>query len=133
VTASEVLLDSTAWWEIVAGTKVGKRLSDKYLASDRYRVHTSALTIGELVAKSFLLDPTGDVAPLVRVVKGMSDIHNVTADIAEAGGYTRAALRRRDPDASLADGIILATARALDAKLVTNDRALVGERDVIGF
>ena len=131
MSASEVLLDTSAWWEILWGTPKGKALARKHLDGGA-RVHLSALTLGEVAAKLAPVAPER-VEAAVRTLRVHGQVHAVTAEIAEKGGLLRAELRQRDPDASLADGIVLATARDLAVPLVSDDRAFKGERDVVAF
>jgi predicted nucleic acid-binding protein len=128
VSASEALLDTSAWWEILFATPRGKAIARRYMDGGM-RPHASALTLGEIAAKLATLAPER-VEPAMAALRVHARVHPVSAELAEAGGVLRAELRRRVPDASLADGIILATARDLAVPLVSDDQALLGMPDV---
>lgn len=128
---SDVLWDAWAWWEYIFATETGARLRDTYVQADGVRVHTSALALGELVAK---LVETGQGEMVERCRRGIlsnSEVHAVTPDIAEAAGRLRGELRQVHPQASLADAIMLATARDLECVLVSGDGAFDGLDDVV--
>ena len=130
MTASEVALDSWAWWEVLTDTAKGRRLSKKYLEREEARVHTSAITIAEITAKLAALDRRADIAPIVQAISGKGRVHEVSTDIAELAGPLRDDLRRTNRSASLADAIVLITARKLGVDLVSADPAFSGHPDV---
>lgn len=131
MTASEVLFDTWAWWEVLFATRQGTRLRKAYLDEPAVRIHTSAIAFGEVAAKMLATD-NGDLLPgAMAAMRASATVHDVTSDLAEAGGVLRAELRRASPAASLADGIMLATARRAGATLVSADPAFRGQPDVV--
>lgn len=131
MTASDALLDSWAWWEILFATPTGEALARTYLDDPDVRVHASALAPAEIIAK---LDAMGEgdwSEPVMRTFRGASQLHDVTASIARDAGLLRGELRQAETSASLADAIILATARRIGAVLVSNDGAFAGQDDVV--
>ncbi len=129
--ASEVLLDTWAWWEILFDTPLGRRLRRRYLGRANVRVHTSVLTIAEIGAKLAARGEARRLGPILGALRSMGPIHEVTATVAEAAGPLRQDLRRLRPDASLVDALVLATARAVGARLVSGDGAFKGVPDVV--
>lgn len=124
MTTEGAVFDATACWEVAHGTRTGAKLKAGYIDTG-VRVHVSTLAIAELAAKA-----GPHAADVVNAVKGFAIAAPLTVEVAEAAGGLRGALRKIDPDASLADAIHLATARALGLKLVSNDKAFARERDV---
>lgn len=130
MTVSDVVFDSWAWVEVFLRTKRGIALRAKYVAQPQVRLHASALAVGELVAR---LDPGREAALIEETVVAIEQaaiLHDVTPALAREGAVLRHALRKADPGASLADGIMLATARSLKATLVSADPAFKGLKDV---
>jgi predicted nucleic acid-binding protein len=130
VSASEVLFDTWAWWEVLGDSLVGRRLAKRFLRPPGRTVHTSVLTLGELAAKMARQGDTKKIDLMELAVRSASRLHDVSAAIALRGGRLREELRRREPNASLADGIILATARTAGVRLVSADRAFRGLPDL---
>lgn len=130
MTASKVLFDTWAWWEVLQGSSVGAQLKRRYLDAKGVQVLTSAITLGELSAKlaSQGLEPS--IPVMTSSIRQASTVEDVTGDLAVQAGMLRARLRRRAKSASLADGIVLATARKCGARLVSTDSAFRGEPDV---
>jgi predicted nucleic acid-binding protein len=130
VTESRVLLDTWAWWEILRGSPEGASLQRKYLEHAGTRVFTSSITLGEVSAKMASEGRRGDIVLVVASIRRESEIVDVTPEIAVSAGILRQELRKVDAKASLADAIVLSTARGLDAILVSADPAFRGQSDV---
>jgi predicted nucleic acid-binding protein len=131
VTGSDVLLDTWAWWELLRGSKKGAAIQRRFLRSGRIRVHTSAITIGEITAKLASMGERGRVDIVLGSIRRTGPIHDVTVEVARTAGLIRAVLRKSAREASLADGIVLATARSVGAQLVSADSAFKGQPDVL--
>ncbi len=123
---SELLFDTWAWWEYLHRTPTGVSLRHRFVESGRHRLHTSAISLGELAARLDLEEHADRVDAACGAIRRMSRIWEVTPDIAEEGGRSRRRLRQSSPSASLADGIILATARRAGARIVSGDSAFDG-------
>lgn len=133
MTASEAILDTSAWWEILHGTPKGRALAGRFMDGGR-RPHASALTLAELASKLAAMQAPADrIEQALLSLRVHGQVHPVTADVAEQGGLLRAELRKADPSASLADAILLATALDLGVPLVSDDAAFRGRRDVLPF
>jgi len=130
VTEYRVVLDTWAWWEILQASPVGETLQQNYLDRGGTRVFTSSITLGEISAKMTSEGRKGDVTLVVASIRKESEIVDVSPEIAVSAGILRLDLRKADPKASLADAIILSTARSLDAVLVSADPAFRGQSDV---
>jgi predicted nucleic acid-binding protein len=130
VTASKVLFDTSAWWEVLQASAVGASLQGRYLDATGIQVLTSAIALGELSAKLSAAGAMGSVSPTVSSIRRASVVVDLTGELAVEAGILRTRLQKRSKSASLADGIVLATARDNGARLVSNDRAFAGEPDV---
>jgi predicted nucleic acid-binding protein len=123
VTESDLVFDTWAWWECLRETPVGSSLWDRFVRHGGYRVHTSAISFGELAARldsEGSADRIGDVCSSIRRV---SHVWDVTPDLAQDAGRQRARLRQSSSSASLADAIVLATAQRAGARIVSADPA----------
>lgn len=139
MTASRVLLDTWAWWEVLFETEVGQQLSERYVEDPTVAVHSSALALGEIAAKLGTFDADDlegglELPELERritaSIRAFSELHDVTPTIARDAGKLRSHLRDTKGTASLADAIMLVTARDLEAILVSDDGAFADEPDV---
>lgn len=129
MTESDLVFDTWAWWEYLHETVLGASLRTRFVSSEQYRLHSSAITLGELSARLQSDGVAERIASTCGAVRRMSHIWDVTADIAQEAGLARAKLRQASPSASLADAIILVTAQRAGARIVSADPAF---RDVPG-
>ena len=127
MTASEYILDTWAWWEVLAGTDAGRAISRRFLA----RSSTSTLAMAELSAKLANLGQDDRIDAVMDAIRGASRVVPVTEQDAVAAGPLRRELRQARPAASLADALMLATARRLQCALVSNDACFQGQADVV--
>ena len=130
MTASKVLFDTWAWWEVLQGSTAGARLQRRYLDASGFDVLTSAISLGELSAKLSSQLAEESISLAVNSIRSSSAILDLTGELAVEAGLIRTRLRRKVQSASLADGIVLATARQHGARLITQDRALGGQPDM---
>jgi predicted nucleic acid-binding protein len=126
-----VLFDTWAWWEYLFETSTGTSLRRRFLANEHFRVHSSAITLGELGARLTADGVPARVPTVCGSIRRMSRVWDVTADIAQDAGPLRAKLRRTASSASLADAIIVATAARAGARIVSADPAFHGLAGVI--
>lgn len=129
MTGSDFLFDTWAWWEYLHGTPTGASLRKRFIQEESVRVHTSAITIAEISARLQADGFPDRIAAACGAIRRMSHLWDVTADLAQEAGPVRAKLRDRSRSASLADALVLVTARKAGATLVSADPAF---RDVTG-
>lgn len=110
MTASEVLLDTWAWREVLSATATGERLRRRHLGPKGRRVNTSALTLAEIGAQLAERGHADRLPSVVASLRAFGELHDVTPEIAQAAGPLRRDLRRRARHAGLIDALILATA-----------------------
>ncbi|MCI4325635.1 MAG: PIN domain-containing protein [Thermoplasmata archaeon] len=130
MTASRVLFDTWAWWEVLRGSPEGAALQRRYLDSEGTDVLTAAISLGEISAKLSSDGAEESIPATINSVRRASAIVDLTGELAVEAGVLRTRLRKRSKSASLADAIVLATARQNGARLISIDRAFAGEPDV---
>ena len=130
MTASRVLFDTWAWWEVLQGSPTGARLKRRYLDAPGVQLLTSAITLGEVSAKLSALGKEDAIPVAMNSIRNASTVLDVSGELAVEAGILRSHLRKRSKSASLADGIILATARQEGAGVISDDSAFAGEPDV---
>ncbi|MFZ0830845.1 MAG: PIN domain-containing protein [Thermoplasmata archaeon] len=129
---SDILLDTWAWWELLRGSRNGAVIRRRFLRPSGVRLHTSTITVGEISAKLASMGEARRIDGVIAAIRRAGRLHDVTTDLARTAGILRVELRKSDAQASLADGIVLATARSLGARLISADAAFRGQSDVVG-
>lgn len=118
-------IDSYAWIELIRGTPVGSRA--RVLIDSADRAYTPAVVLAE-VAHRCLRDglPERVVRQELRSISEASMVIPIDITISTAASKATTELRQRArsfrlPLPGLADGLVLATARAAGASLLTGD------------
>ena len=126
-----VVLDSWAWWEVLQDSPVGRRIARSYLESPGVRALTVDLAMAEVSAKLARMGRLDLIARSTQTMEELSEILPISRGVAEGTGPVLLRLRGRDSHASLADAVMLAAARSVDASLVSDDPCYRGEADVL--
>lgn len=111
-------MDAHAWIEYLDGSIRGARVRD-VLENRQNSIITSTVTLAELVSKYARTRRDPKVA--LAAVESNSILQAVTSELAVLAGEVHAEERRRKKDFGLADGFVLATARAKSSKVLTGD------------
>ena len=111
------ILDTFAWIEHINGSTAGKNVG-KYISSGSVSVPT--VVISELVSKLRRENSQSEV-DIINFIINRCGILELSIDIALDAGKIHAKLKKEVPRLSLPDAIIIATAKKLDAKIVTGD------------
>ena len=121
---SKYLLDTWAWIEFYIGSEKGREVYEK-LKSDE-KCYTSIVSIAELSDNYISGNLKSDMAwPEIRgFVESKTEVINLNTEICSEAGKIKNEGRKEFPDFGLMDGIILATAKQNDLKLITGDKHL---------
>ena len=126
-----VVFDAWAWWEALLGTPTGAKLTRKYLEAPDVRVLTVDLAMAEISAKMARQGLEAETKPALNGIEVASEVIPISRVAAEAAGPLVIELRKTDRSASLADAIMLASAREHGAKLVSGDPCFARQRDLV--
>jgi len=115
--SERIVADAYAWVEYLDGTRRGEKLRD--LLGAGAEIYTSAVTLAEVVSKAARTGRDHETAN--RVIRGNSTIVDADEPLSYETGILHAEMRRTIRDFGLSDAYVLATARKLDAKILTGD------------
>jgi predicted nucleic acid-binding protein len=111
------VIDAWVWVEYLVGSKRGTKL-DEILCESSNEIYVCALTYAEVVSK--VARENRDVEAAQDVVSSNSQIVNIDKELSLEAGLLHCEMRRIK-DFALADAYVLATARKLNAKILTGD------------
>jgi len=114
---SRLVIDSYAWIEYLDGTEIGRKVTD--IIEENEEIFTSALTVAEVISKAAHKDKNVKIA--YDVLTNNSKIINADAQLSLEAGLIHFEMRKTLKDFGLADAYVLATARKLNAKVLTGD------------
>jgi predicted nucleic acid-binding protein len=115
--SERIVADAYAWIEYLDGTRRGEKLRD--LLRTGVEIYTSAITLAEVVSKAARTDRDHETAH--TVIRGNSTIVGADEQLSHDAGLLHAEMRKTIRDFDLSDAYVLATARKLDAKVLTGD------------
>ena len=123
-----LVMDTYAWIEYFKGTAAGREV-EKLIGDDNNSVYTSIITITEV--SSIFKRENQNAEKICSIISDFSVIYGINTVLAKSAGILHAEMRKEIKDFGIADAIILATARHLNAKIVTGDRHFKGIRETI--
>ncbi len=110
-----ITIDASAWIELFEGTNIGKQVQN-YLDSNE--AVTPSIVIAEVCSAAKRKGIDADAA---FHAMSTSTVVHLTPELARKSGILHAQLRRENSKFSLGDAVVLATARQLNAKILTKD------------
>lgn len=115
-----VVVDSFAWVEYADGSVAGEQARTYIEGNDS--LYTPAIVVAELSDRATRTDRRDDwLSSLYPFIRRQTTIQPLTPELADLAGAVKWELRDESPEAGLADAIVLATARANDARVLTGD------------
>lgn len=123
----EYVIDSYAWIEYFRGTERGKRVRP-YVEGDS--AATSTLTLAELKEK-YLREKWASFDEDMNFIIARTAATPVDRQIAVLAGEINHRQKKTKSDWGMADSIVLATAKAVSAKVVTGDLHFDGLPDAV--
>jgi len=120
------VVDTFVWVEALRGTPLGQEGARRIQAN---RCATPTIVLAEL-ADRYTRDAIPNLAEDLDSIEELTEIVVLDRAIAEEGGRLKVEMRKTSPDVPLADGIVYATAKRLDAQVLTGDPHFKGRPGV---
>jgi predicted nucleic acid-binding protein len=115
---SKYVFDTYAWIEYFDGSIKGEKVRN-VLSEKSNEVVTNAVTAAEVVSVFSRRDK--DTSKALEAMRGLSVLHIVDEHVAEETGLVHSEMKKKMRDFGLADAFVVASARQLNAKIVTGD------------
>ena len=121
------VIDSYAWVEYFRGSEAGQKAKE-YIEGGESA--TASITLAELKEK-YVREGASFFDDDLLFIMTSTVLVNLTKDIAVKAGEINAAMKRKVKGWGMADSIILATAQASNASVVTGDKHFEGIEQAI--
>jgi len=122
----KLVVDSSAWIEYMDGSIEGEKVRDNFKEKQLF---TPANCVAEIIARALR---TGISVDLVKtVLNAQSTIVSIDFEISCQGGILYTELRKQKPKISLSDALTLATAKKINAQVLTFDNDFQGIPEAI--
>ncbi len=125
---SRYVIDAWAWVEYLIGSEYGAILNN-ILEENDSEVYTSAITVAEITSK--VSREKKDVKLALGILCDNSHIVSIDKDLSLDAGLLHCDMRKSLRDFGIADAYVLATARRLNAKVLTGDVHFQNVKDAI--
>jgi PIN domain nuclease of toxin-antitoxin system len=113
------VLDSWAWIEHLRGSDAGAKVREAIL-DERNVILTSAVTVTEVISK-FSREGLGTTEQVYSAMANSSRLVSLAPDDAKEAGVVHASTKKRRPNFSLGDAVVLHLARKEKARVLTGD------------
>ena len=115
---TKFVVDAYAWIEYLKGSEKGRRVAE-IIENDLNEVFTSAATVSEIVSKSMRENKEANIA--LSHINNLSIVINLTQDISIAAGELHFETKKVNKEFGMLDSFVAATARKINAKILTGD------------
>jgi predicted nucleic acid-binding protein len=125
---SKYFVDAWAWVEYLIGSDLGARVN-QILSEEGNDVYTCAITLAEVISKT--ARERRDTKAAYALLSGNSQVVEADEELSVNAGLVQCEMRKTMKDFGLADAYVLATARKLNAKILTGDPHFKGMKEAI--
>ena len=112
------VIDAFAWIEYLQGTEKGKKAAE-IIEEEGHQIFTSSATVSEIVSK--ILRENKDVGIALNHVNNFSTVVNVTNELGILAGQIHFDAKKKNKNFGMLDAFVAATAKKMDAKILTGD------------
>ena len=123
-----IIIDTYAWIEYFKGSSYGEKA--KKFIEGNFLLFTPSIVIAELSDK-YRRENINEWPVRKRFIKLKTKVLPLNEDVADKSGEIKQELKKIHKDASLADAIILAYSKIMDADILTGDKHLKGQKNAI--
>jgi len=121
------LIDSSAWIEYLRGSKAGEKVYE--ILKEDNEIYTLSINIGEVISK--VKRDNGQIEIAYNSLTSNVNILGITPEIAKEAGLLHAQLKEKINSISLADTFMIASAKAIYAKILTCDEHFKNFKEAI--
>lgn len=112
------VIDAYAWIEYLNGTEKGKNAA-AIIEDNSNDIFTSTSTIAEVISKT--LRESKDIKIALDHINNLSAVTSVTQEIGTEAGQIHFESKKKNKDFGMLDAFVAATAKNINAKILTGD------------
>ena len=125
---TKFVIDAYTWIEYLEDSEKGRRTAET-IESDSNEIFTSSATVAEVISK--FLRSNKDVKIAINCINSMSTVVSVTQEIANLAGQIHFEAKKKNKEFGMLDAFVAATARKLNAKILTGDPDFKGFKEAV--
>jgi predicted nucleic acid-binding protein len=112
------VFDASAWIEYLEGTEKGKAII-KIAENEDNEIFTSSTTVAEVISK--FLRANKDTKIAITGINNLSIVIDASQEISIAAGQIHVEEKKKNKEFGMLDAFVAATAKKLNAKILTMD------------
>lgn len=121
------IIDTSAWIEYLEGSAKGEKIHD--VLKGKEEVFILSIIIAEVISKT--KKKKGNIEIAYNALISNTKIFEITPKIAKESGILHAETKAKLQSFALADALIICSARALKAKIITSDNHFKSFKEAI--
>ncbi len=115
---TKFIVDACAWIDYFDDSEKGRKFAE-IIESDSHEIFTSAATVAEVVSQ--FLKRRFFPEKAINGIISLSNVLDVTPDIAWETGRIHNETKKRNESFGMLDAFVVATAKTMNAKILTSD------------
>ena len=112
------VVDAYAWIEYLEGSEKGKKVSE-IIMNNSNEIITSSATVAEVLGK--VLRRNQDIKIALNHINNLSTVYNVSQEIGILSAQIHFEVKKKIKEFGMLDAFVAATAKKIDAKILTGD------------
>ena len=125
---NKFVIDAYAWIEYLDGSEKGKSFAET-IENSLNEIFTSSATVAEVISK--FLRGNRDVKIALTAINSMSNVLSITNEIGIQAGQIHFEAKKKNKEFGMLDAFVVATARNINAKILTGDDHFKNFREAV--
>ena len=125
---TKYVIDAYAWIEYLNGSEKGKKFGE-IIEDNENELFTSSATVGEIISK--VLRQNKDIRVALNFINNFSTIIGVNQEIGVLAGQIHFEAKKKNKEFGMLDAFLAATARKINAKILTGDEHFKNFKDAV--
>lgn len=114
----KLIIDASAWIEYLQDTPKGKKIAE-FIEKEENQCFTPASVVAEIISKAIKSNLNYDIA--LTAIINLSNVYAITNELSILSGKIHNETKKINKDFGMLDAFVIATARKLNAKVITCD------------
>ena len=115
---TKIVADAYIWIEYLEDSEKGRKAAE-FIEDESNEIFTSSATVAEVISK--FLRANKDIGIAIKCINNMSNVVNLTQEIAGPAGQIHFEAKKKNKNFGMLDAFVAATAKKMDAKILTGD------------
>ena len=125
---TKFVVDAYAWIEYLEGSEKGKKFAE-IIEANSNELFTSSATLSEVISK--FLRAKKDVKIALTAISTLSTVEVINQELAIEAGFIHFEAKKKNKEYGMLDAFVAATAKKLNAKILTGDPHFINFKEAV--